>query len=120
MKPGLTSIFARPARLWTDQANAGAVGVVVDLPSRGEEHFDVFVREEIGSTVRSVDYADLPLAAVLRCSCFCQRSCFGDRCFLEVEDVSGAKNATRPAEFAKYESGAATEIWQCIKPSRDS
>jgi len=34
-----------------DEANAGAIGMMMNLPRRGEEHVDVFLGEEIGCAV---------------------------------------------------------------------
>ncbi len=65
MQAGFAAILARPLRLGTDEANAGAVGVVVDFPSRGEEHLDVFAGEEVWRSVRAVEDADLPFLSVL-------------------------------------------------------
>ena len=66
MQSRLAAVLARPCGLRPDQPHAGAVGIVVHLPRRGEEHLDVFGREEIGRAVRAVEHADLPLVGVLR------------------------------------------------------
>ena len=60
------AVLARPLGLRADEADAGAVGVVVDLPRGGEEHLDVVGREEIGRAVRAVEHADLPVVGVGR------------------------------------------------------
>ena len=65
VQPGFAAVLARPGRLGPDQADARPVGIVMHLPRRGEEYFDVFVREEIGRAVRAVDHADFPFVGVL-------------------------------------------------------
>src|SRR6187431_1599182 len=64
MEPRLASVRAGPFRFRSDEADAGAGGVVVDFPSGGEEAVDVFVEEEVGRAVRSVEHADFPIAGV--------------------------------------------------------
>ena len=64
MQPRFAAVLARPRGLRPDQAHAGAVGIVMHLPRRREEHLDVFGREEIGRAVRPVEHPDLPLVRV--------------------------------------------------------
>jgi hypothetical protein len=54
VQPRLSAILARPLRLGTDQADAGAVAVVMDLPFCGDESSDIFIGEEIRCSVWSV------------------------------------------------------------------
>ena len=49
MQPGFAAVGAGPVRLGSDQADAGAAGVVVHLPVGGEEGLDVVVGEEVGA-----------------------------------------------------------------------
>ena len=60
VQSGLAAIRARPLGLGADQPDARAVGIVVYLPGRGEEGFDVCRGEEIGRAVRAVENADIP------------------------------------------------------------
>ena len=61
VEAGFAAVAARPFRLRPDQAHPGPVGVVVDLPLRGEERLDVGVGEEVGRAVRPDEHADLPV-----------------------------------------------------------
>jgi hypothetical protein len=61
METGLAAVATRPFRFRADQADAGAGGVVMHFPCGGEEGGDVFVEEEIGRGVGSVENADLPV-----------------------------------------------------------
>ncbi len=57
----LAAIAPRPARRGSDQAHAGATGVVVHLPRHAAQHVDVFGGEEIRRAVRAVQHAQRPL-----------------------------------------------------------
>ncbi len=61
VQAGFAAIASRPCGLRADEADAGAVGIVVDLPGGGEERLDVAGGEEIGRAVRAVEHADLPV-----------------------------------------------------------
>ena len=99
MQSGFAAVFARPPRLGADQADAGAVGVVVHLPRRREEHFDVGGREEIGRAVRAVEYADLPVVAVLRNGVELSSRALGESAvdLADVQHIAGAQHAARMA-----------------------
>ena len=60
VKARFPAVAARPLGLGSDEADARAIGVVVDLPRRGEERLDVVLGEEVGRAVGSVEDADLP------------------------------------------------------------
>src|SRR5215469_11158775 len=60
MQAGFAAILARTLRLRSDEANAGAVGVVMDFPGGGEEGVDAGLREEIGRAVGAIKDTDLP------------------------------------------------------------
>ena len=91
MQPRLAAILARPLRLGTDQPNPGAVGIVVHLPGRGEEHLDIVGREEIRRAVRPVEDADVPLVGE-----YCGRTSFG-RCTAALP-VAGRLTAPCPSD----------------------
>ncbi len=113
MKSRFAAVFARPARLWTDQTHARAIRVVVDLPRRREDHVDVFRREKVRGAMRAVEYPDLPFAAVLRNGGGSQRAhlAWTARGLAQVQDVAGMEHAARlPSELAEDESGAASQI----------
>jgi len=65
MQACLATIWPRPRRLGSDQANAGACGVVVHFPLGAEEHRDVFRREEVRRAVWAVDNADAQVVSGL-------------------------------------------------------
>ena len=61
MQPGLAAIGARPFRLRPDQPHAGAAGIVVHIPGRGEEGRDIRFGEEIRRAMRAVKHAQFPI-----------------------------------------------------------
>ena len=63
MEPRLAAVLARPIGLGADQADAGAVGIVVHLPFGGDDHRDVAFGEEIGCAVGAIEDAQGPFAA---------------------------------------------------------
>jgi hypothetical protein len=73
MEARFAAIRARPFGLGSDQANAGRIGVVVDLPLRGEEGLDIIRREKIRGAVRTVEDADLPAMGQGRLERRCQQ-----------------------------------------------
>jgi hypothetical protein len=60
VQAGFAAVLARPLGLGSDEADAGAVGVVMYLPGRVEEGIDAGLREEIGRAVGAVEDADFP------------------------------------------------------------
>ncbi len=66
MQTGLAAIRARPSRLRPDQADAGAAGVVMDLPVRREKVVHVRRGEEIRRAVGPVDHRQDPAVLVSR------------------------------------------------------
>ena len=60
VKARLSAVAPRPARRGTDETDAGAVRVVVDLPRRVVESGDVVLGEEVRRSVGPVEDADLP------------------------------------------------------------
>ena len=114
VQPGFAPVAPCPRGPRTDQANAGAVGVVVDLPRRREERRDVALGEEVGGAVRTVEDADLPLVGVLRCQRLWQpRPGLKTRAHVVVpaEHVAHAEHAPGvAAELPEDERGAAAEI----------
>jgi hypothetical protein len=60
MQAGVAAVGARPFGLRSDEAHAGAIGVVVDAPLGGEERLDVLGREEVRGAMRAVEHADVP------------------------------------------------------------
>jgi hypothetical protein len=62
MQPRLAAVGARPARLGTDQADAGAGAVEVHLVAGGQQGRDVVLGEEVGRAVRAGEHAERPLA----------------------------------------------------------
>ncbi len=112
VEAGFAAVGARPFWLGADEADAGAIALVVDLPLRGEEHVDVFFGEELGRGVRAEEDADGPVmgeggdvAGGKGCGGF-----EGEVVLAEVEDVSGAKgSASVSAKAAEDEGAAAAE-----------
>ena len=49
VQSGFAAVLARPGGVRADQPHPGPVGVVVNLPRRGEERVDILLREEIGA-----------------------------------------------------------------------
>src|SRR3954468_21821073 len=114
MEASFAAVTPRPLRLRTDQAHAGTAGVVVDPPGGGKEFVDVARREEIGRGMRAVRDFDLP---------FVRNGGDGDRCRLEVlrsfanmQDIAGAKGATRmTSKLAQSEGAGAPQIQRHIE-----
>ncbi len=119
VQPGLAAVGPRPMRLRADQADAGAVGVVVHLPAGGGEGFDVVGREEIRRAVRAIEHAQSPFLADRR-----RRGDRGARCRLaaiaEMQRVAGEQPARGvAAEFAEIEGAAAAQIGGNVEPAGD-
>ena len=60
VQAGLATVASRPARPRSDQAHAGATGVVVHLPGHVLQQIDVFRGEKIRRALRSVQHAQRP------------------------------------------------------------
>jgi hypothetical protein len=96
MQSRFPAILAGPFRLRTDQTNACARRVVVNFPIRREEPINVFLREKVGSTLRSVEDADFPVIIVTgRCLQF--REVTRSSGFCQLQDIAGAKNPSAMA-----------------------
>ena len=107
MQSGLAAILARPRRLGADQADAGAVGVVVNLPRRRKEHLDIGGGEEVRRAVRAVENADFPIACrmtVPEISGSGLRRC-GARCPRDRPDAARRRRAARGRVSAKRARG---------------
>ena len=117
MQPRFAAVLARPGGLRPDQPHSCPVRIVVHLPRRGEEHLDVFVREEIGRPMRPVDHADLPLVRVLSgtglLACLARR-------LAQMQHVAGAQHtAGVAAEAPQDESALAAEIFGHLDAASD-
>ncbi len=66
VKARLAAVLARPRGQRTGEPHAGAVGVHVDGPRRGEQRIEAGGREEVRRAVRSGDDAQRPVVAHLR------------------------------------------------------
>ena len=69
MQPCFAAVLARPDGLRADEADAGRVRIVVNLPLGGEERVDVVRREEIRRAMRAVEHADVPGMGEARLQC---------------------------------------------------
>ncbi|MNO75511.1 hypothetical protein D3C76_665600 [compost metagenome] len=112
MQTRLATVGTHPFRLRPDQAHAGAAGVEVHFPLRGEEGADVVFGEVFRRTVGAVDHADLP-----------NRRQLGDLLFSQlltgaaviqrwqVQHVTGPQGAaTVPAKLPQGEGAFAAQI----------
>ena len=62
MQPGLAAVAPRPLRLRADQAHAGAVGIVVDLPRRRSQIIAMSACvKKVRRAVRAVEHPDRPV-----------------------------------------------------------
>ena len=114
MQPRLAAILARPARLGPDQTDAGRIGIVMDLPIRGEERVDVIRREEIRRAMRTVEHADVPSMGEARLQFDGERSrsAIGGRSLADMQHIAGAERApAMAAKLAEREGRAAAEIF---------
>jgi hypothetical protein len=120
MKAGLAAVLPRPSWTRTDETDTRSIGVVVDLPRSSEELFDIFIGEEIGCAMRTIENADLPFMRVPRHQRIGQRE-WRNRQVVTVEPsnhVAGAERASAvPAEFSENESRTAVEIFRHIDPA---
>ena len=66
MQAGLAAVCPGPFRFRSNQAHAGAAGVVMHLPGSGKESVDILWREKIGCTMWPVHHMQCPVLAVLR------------------------------------------------------
>ncbi|MNS65422.1 hypothetical protein D3C72_985870 [compost metagenome] len=60
MQTRLATVGTHPFRLRPDQAYAGAAGVEMHFPLRGEERADVVFSEVFRRTVGAVDHSNFP------------------------------------------------------------
>ena len=114
MQPGFAAVFARPDGLRADEADAGRIGIVVNLPLGGEERVDVVGREEIRRAMRTVEHADVPGMGEARLQFGGERGHFrragGHRA--DMQHIAGAERAACvAAELAEREGRAAAEIF---------
>ncbi len=120
VKTRFAAIGPRPFRLRADQADAGAVGIVVDLPIGGEEGGDVLFGEEVRRAVRPVENADLPGPVHLRNEARRHRQSGRPGTGIEMENVSRQKGAAAmPAEFAEGEGRLRAQIVRHLKAARN-
>ena len=118
MQPRFAAILPRPAGLWTDQADAGAVAVIMHAPFGGEDRCDVIVGEEIGRAVRAIEHADGPIGAK-RGWRYCAGDWHCDQCLLrQMQRVAREQTASAvAAKFAQIEGAAAAKIRWHIEPA---
>ncbi len=118
MQACLAAVLASPAGSGADQADAGAVGAVVDLPGCLEELLDALVGEVIGCTVRAGDDPQHPVVGQLGEGDRCRR----DEILLPGKGnrVVGLERATfEAAESAEGEGGAAAEDSRNVQAAFD-
>ena len=112
MKSRLTDIGAGPLGLGQDQANAGAAGVVVNLPIGVKEGVDVLILKEVRRAMRAVQHADVPMV--------CNGGDQGARCtnpFLplarcgQMQHVTHTQSAAcMPTKLPQGKGAAATQV----------
>ena len=126
VQAGFAAVPPRPLGLGTDQAHAGAGGVVVNFVGGRQQDFDVGLGEEIGRAVRAVEHADLPFAGQRGLDGgggAQERSGVGDaggRGAVNAQHVTGAQGAAGvAAEQAEGKSGLAAEVIRYVKTVAD-
>ena len=118
VQSGFASVPARPSRSGADQTDTRSIRVVVDFPDGRKELVDVFVREEVGCPVRTVQHADFPLVRDARGNAAFSRS--SDALKSDVKHITRKQRTTAmPAELPKNESAAAAQIGRYNEAAAD-
>ncbi len=124
MHSRFTARCARPLRFRTDQAHAGAAGVVVHFPIVSKKAFDVFVSKKIRCTVRAVNNAQLPVIGNLRQQ---RGGALGERftkmamMFIQRKHVASAQRAAvMSTELTERKRCFRREIIRTLNAARDT
>ncbi|MNM95110.1 hypothetical protein D3C81_1075390 [compost metagenome] len=117
MQTGFTTVGTHPLRLRSDQANAGAAGVEMHFPLRGEEGADVVLREVFRGAVGAVDHPNLPNCRQLGDLLFSQLLT-GTAVIQgwQVQHITGSQRAaTVAAKLAEGEGAFAAQILRYLQ-----
>ncbi len=126
VQTGFAAVGAGPGRFRPNQAHAKTIGVVVHLPVAGKKLVDSGLSEEVRRAVRAVEYADAPLAAVMRHQHLIQRLRRADRRRRgagrqpRLGDRQHIRHAQRAsgmaAKLAERKGGAAAQVFRHVEP----